>query len=60
MEEIPLYPEFREAPYTPIKKVVNVKVKDQEALEQQLEVAKNRSLAKKEMVKNWIIQERLL
>jgi hydrogenase expression/formation protein len=60
IEQIPLYPAFREAPYTPIKKVVNVDVKDQEALEQQIENAKKKSMTKKEMVKNWIIKERLL
>jgi hydrogenase expression/formation protein len=60
IERIPIYPEFREAPYTPIKKVVNVAVKDQEALEKQIEDAKKKSQEKKVLVKNWIIQERLL
>jgi hydrogenase expression/formation protein len=60
MEQIPLRPEYREAPYTPIKKVVNVEVKDKEVLKKYIEFAKQRSLTKKNKVKNWIIQERLL
>ena len=51
-------PEYREAPYTPIKKVVNISIKEpsQSDLEHSVEVAVKKSLDKKLFIKDWLIK----
>jgi hydrogenase expression/formation protein len=53
-----LEPEYREAPYTPIKKVVNRKVKDIDSITTAIEDAVNKSKNKKEQLKDWITSSR--
>ncbi len=55
---VELTPEYREAPYTPIKKVVNIEPKDRRAIEHALEDSMKHSLNKKEQLKSWILAKR--
>ncbi len=52
---IELTPEYREAPYTPIKKVVDLENRNSLRLESLIELAIKNSINKKTKIKNWII-----
>ena len=52
-----LTPEYREAPYTPIKKVVNIEPGNRDALETAIEDARRKSMEKKNRLKSWIRSE---
>jgi hydrogenase expression/formation protein len=51
---IDLSPKYREEPYTPIKKVTNVKPSDQVAIQSAIENAMKNSLEKKKQLKKWL------
>ncbi len=57
LETFDLKPEYRESPYTPIKKVVNVSVTDVSMIKDAIEQSMIKSLQKKEQVKAWIMQQ---
>ena len=48
-------PKFREAPYTPIKKVVDSKVRDFEEMRKGIDRAADAAKAKKERVLKWLV-----
>jgi hydrogenase expression/formation protein len=51
---IELIPEYREAPYTPIKKIVDTEIENKNKLESLIELAVKNSIDKKEQIKNWM------
>lgn len=55
---IELIPKFREEPYTPIKKVVNTKVEQLDSIKKDIENAVKISINKKNMLKNWLVDNR--
>ena len=52
-----LKPKYREEPYTPIKKVVDTVPQDQDLIQTAIDHAKNNSLNKKAMVKDWMTEK---
>ena len=58
-ERNPLVPKFRESAYTPLKKVVGESVSDAEFEEmaRRVDLAAKEALAKKELVKKWLLSE---
>ena len=52
-----LKPKYREEPYTPIKKVVDIVPQDQDLIQSAINHAKNNSLNKKAQIKNWMTEK---
>ena len=54
LEIIDLHPQFREEPYTPIKKVVDIVPKDNEKIKDAIDNAIKTSINKKIQLKDWM------
>jgi hydrogenase expression/formation protein len=59
IESIELKPHYREEPYTPIKRVVNIEPENQTKIQDAIDHAMNNSKKKKEDLKNWLRSKHL-